>query len=102
VRSRVVGIKPNVTYATAGDISRVTQAPYGLCSVSSNDLEPRELIVSGGTGGAETADVFRLAGLLDVMREEQAEFLDQRRSIWPTHQAGRPRARGGGHGQPRA
>jgi uncharacterized protein (DUF362 family) len=39
-------------------------------------LEPGELIVSGGTGGAETADVFRLAGLLDVMREEQAEFLD--------------------------
>src|SRR5918999_3577437 len=40
---------------------------------------PRELVVSGGAGAAETEDVFRYTGMLDVVREEGAEFFDHNR-----------------------
>jgi hypothetical protein len=37
---------------------------------------PRELIVSGGSGAAETEDVFRVAGLMEVVEQEKARFFD--------------------------
>src|SRR5918999_6135622 len=40
---------------------------------------PRQLVVTGGAGAAETEDVFRYTGMLDVVREEGAEFFDHNR-----------------------
>jgi uncharacterized protein (DUF362 family) len=42
-------------------------------------LEPRELVVTGGAGAAETEDVFRHSGMLDAVRAEEATFVDHNR-----------------------
>jgi hypothetical protein len=42
-------------------------------------LRPRELVVSGGAGAAETEDVFRYAGLTQVLEEEGCGFFDHNR-----------------------
>ncbi len=80
VRGRRVAVKPNDTYATADDRTGVTQ-PDTLRSVLRHlkQLEPRELVVSGGAGAAETDDVFRVAGLMDVVEQEGATFFDHNR-----------------------
>jgi uncharacterized protein (DUF362 family) len=36
-------------------------------------------VVSGGAGAAETDDVFRIGGLMDVVEQEQAAFFDHNR-----------------------
>ncbi|MFL6280319.1 MAG: DUF362 domain-containing protein [Vicinamibacterales bacterium] len=40
---------------------------------------PRELIVTGGAGAAETDEVFRIGGLMDVVNEAGAIFVDHNR-----------------------
>jgi uncharacterized protein (DUF362 family) len=40
---------------------------------------PSELVVTGGAGAAETDEVFRLAGLVDVVVQEGATFFDHNR-----------------------
>jgi hypothetical protein len=40
---------------------------------------PRELVVTGGAGAAKTAEVFRLAALMEVVRQEGATFFDHNR-----------------------
>src|SRR5437016_5098028 len=59
VRDRVVAVKPNETWASAEDTTGVTQA-YTLRGVlrSLKQVGPRELMVSGGAGAAETDAVF--------------------------------------------
>jgi uncharacterized protein (DUF362 family) len=80
VRGRLVAIKPNETYATADDVSGVTQADTLRAVVRVlKRFGPRHLVVSGGAGAAETEDVFRFAGLLDVINQEQVEFFDHNR-----------------------
>lgn len=37
-----------------------------------NKFAPRRLVVNGGAGAAETANVFRVAGLMVVVEEEAA------------------------------
>lgn len=80
IRGKLVAVKPNETYASASDKTGVTQAdtlrailryikPYG----------PRELVVSGGAGAAETEEVFRAVGIMEVIREEGVEFHDHNR-----------------------
>jgi uncharacterized protein (DUF362 family) len=80
VRDRVVAVKPNETFATADDTSAVTQ-PDTLRAVLRvlSRFQPAQLIVSGGAGAAETEDVFRVAGLLDVIRQAGAELFDHNR-----------------------
>lgn len=80
VRGKVVAVKPNETYATAEDVSGVTQADTlrAVLRVLKR-FGPARLVVSGGAGAAETEDVFRVAGLLDVIREEQVEMFDHNR-----------------------
>jgi uncharacterized protein (DUF362 family) len=75
-----VAIKPNDTYATAEDTTGVTQ-PDTLRAVLRNvkQFGPRELIVTGGAGAAETDEVFRIDGLMDVVEEEGATFFDHNR-----------------------
>src|SRR3954454_15267078 len=70
VRGKRVAVKPNETWASAEDTTGVTQ-PDTLRAVlqQMKQLGPSELIVTGGAGAAETEDVFRVAGLMDVVKE---------------------------------
>lgn len=80
VRDRCVAVKPNDTYAAADDTTAVTQ-PDTLRAVLRRvkRFAPRELIVTGGAGAAETDEVFRVAGLMDVVEQEGAAFFDHNR-----------------------
>jgi len=80
VRGRRVAVKPNDTWASADDISGVTQADTLAAVLDAVRAHgPAELIVTGGAGAAETADVFRFAGLTDVVRSRGARFVDHNR-----------------------
>jgi uncharacterized protein (DUF362 family) len=80
VQRRVVAVKPNETYASSNDTTGVTQ-PDTLRAVLRylKKFHPKELIVSGGSGAAETHDVFETVGLMQVVREEGVEFFDHNR-----------------------
>lgn len=80
VRGKLVAVKPNETWASAQDTTGVTQ-PDTLRAVlqAVNRFGPRELVVSGGSGAAETEDVFRVVGLMDVVAQEGAAFFDHNR-----------------------
>jgi uncharacterized protein (DUF362 family) len=80
VRGKIVAVKPNETWATADDTTSVTQADTLRAALRAVKRHaPRELIVTGGAGAAETADVFRHAGMMDVVEEEGAAFFDHNR-----------------------
>jgi uncharacterized protein (DUF362 family) len=80
VRDRLVAVKPNDTWASPEDKTGVTQ-PDTLRAVLSHikRFGPRELVVTGGAGAAETEDVFRLVGLMEVVEQEGATFFDHNR-----------------------
>ena len=80
VAGKLVAVKPNDTWASKSDTTGVTQ-PDTLRAVLRHlkQFEPRELVVTGGAGAAETDDVFRIAGLMDVVHEEGATFFDHNR-----------------------
>ncbi|HEX3657074.1 MAG TPA: DUF362 domain-containing protein [Pirellulales bacterium] len=80
VSGKLVAVKPNETYADAKDKTAVTQ-PDTLRAVlqAIKPLNPRHIVVTGGSGAAETDEVFRVAGLMDVVREEGVEFVDHNR-----------------------
>lgn len=80
VRGKLVAVKPNDTWASEEDTTGVTQ-PDTLRAVlrEVKRFGPRRLVVSGGAGAAETDEVFRIAGLIDVVEEEGAEFFDHNR-----------------------
>lgn len=80
VRDRVVAVKPNDTWASDTDISGVTQADTLRAVLREVKRHgPKEVVVTGGAGAAETADVFELAGLMEVIEEEDVEFFDHNR-----------------------
>lgn len=80
VRGQVVAVKPNETWASEEDVSGVTQPDTLRAVLRAVKAEnPRELIVTGGAGAAETDDVFRIAGLMQVVEEEGATFFDHNR-----------------------
>jgi uncharacterized protein (DUF362 family) len=80
IGGRRVAVKPNDTWASEDDTTGITQ-PDTLRAVlrAVQRHRPRELIVTGGAGAAETEDVFRIGGLMDVVREAGAEFVDHNR-----------------------
>ncbi len=80
LRNKVVAIKPNDTWADTDDTTAVTQ-PDSLRAVLRyiKQFHPKELVVTGGSGAGETDEIFRLAGLMDVVEEEYAEFFDHNR-----------------------
>jgi uncharacterized protein (DUF362 family) len=80
IRSKRVAVKPNDTWASAEDTTAVTQ-PDTLRAVLRyvQRFAPSELVVTGGAGAAETDEVFRLAGLVDVVVQEGATFFDHNR-----------------------
>jgi uncharacterized protein (DUF362 family) len=80
VRSKLVAVKPNETNATMDSKGGVTQ-PDTLRAVlrEVKRFGPRELVVSGGSGGSKTDEVFRITGLMQVVEEEGATFFDHNR-----------------------
>ncbi len=80
VRGKRVAVKPNDTWASEEDKTGVTQADTLQAVLRAvKRFSPRELIVSGGAGAAETEDVFRIAGLMAVIEQEGAVFFDHNR-----------------------
>src|SRR5438046_8441351 len=77
IRGKLVAVKPNETWASADDTTGVTQ-PDTLRAVLRyvKQYGPRQLVVTGGSGAAETDEVFRVAGLKDVVEREEAIFVD--------------------------
>jgi uncharacterized protein (DUF362 family) len=80
VRGRLVAVKPNDTWASPEDKAGVTQ-PDTLRAVLGHvkQFGPSELVVTGGAGAAETDEVFRIAGLMEVVEQEGATFFDHNR-----------------------
>jgi uncharacterized protein (DUF362 family) len=80
IRNKLVAVKPNETWASPADKTGVTQ-PDTLRAVLRyiKQFSPRELVVTGGAGAAETDEVFRIVGLMDVVNEEGATFFDHNR-----------------------
>jgi uncharacterized protein (DUF362 family) len=81
IAGQVVAVKPNETWASAEDCTGVTQ-PDTLRAVIRHIKQwaPRQIVVTGGAGAAETDEVFRLAGLMAVVEEEGVEFFDHNRA----------------------
>ena len=80
VCNKIVAVKPNESWASEEDKTGVTQ-PDTLRAVLRyvKQFGPSELVVSGGAGGAETEEVFRIVGLMNVVEEEGATFFDHNR-----------------------
>ena len=80
VRGKIVAVKPNETWASREDCTAVTQADSLRAVLREiKRFEPRALIVTGGAGAGETDEIFRIAGLMDVVESEGAEFFDHNR-----------------------
>src|SRR4051794_9411115 len=81
VRDKLVAVKPNDTWASPEDKKGVTQ-PDTLRGVLRHikQFNPRELVVTGGAGAAETDEVFCVAGLMGVVEQEGATFFDHNRA----------------------
>ena len=80
IDGKIVAVKPNDTWASREDLTAVTQADTLRAVLRFlRTLRPKTLIVSGGAGAAETEEVFRLSGMMQVLEEEGAEFFDHNR-----------------------
>lgn len=85
VRGRAVAVKPNETSATSDDATGVTQPDTLRAALRAvKEHAPRELMVTGGSGAGETDEIFEITGLMDVVREEGAEFVDHNRPPFET------------------
>lgn len=80
VRGKLVAVKPNETTASKEDRTGVTQ-PDTLRAVLRDikQYQPRELVVTGGSGAGETDEIMRVAGLMEVVEQEGATFFDHNR-----------------------
>jgi uncharacterized protein (DUF362 family) len=80
IRNKVVAVKPNETWASAEDVTAVTQ-PDTLQAVLRflKRFKPKKMIVTGGAGAGETDEILRIAGLMAVIEKEQVEFFDHNR-----------------------
>lgn len=80
VRGKLVAVKANDTWASKDDVTGVTQ-PDTLRAVIKHikRFGPREIVVTGGAGSAETDEVFKIAGLMKVVEEERVAFFDHNR-----------------------
>jgi uncharacterized protein (DUF362 family) len=77
IRGKIVAVKPNDTWASEQDKTAVTQ-PDTLRAVLRyiKPFGPKELIVTGGSGAGDTAKIFEVSGLMQVVKEEDASFFD--------------------------
>ena len=80
IAGKHVAIKPNDTWASQEDTTAVTQADSLRAVIQLVKAEePASITVTGGAGAAETDDVFRITGMMQVIEEEGVEFFDHNR-----------------------
>jgi uncharacterized protein (DUF362 family) len=77
IKDKIVAVKPNETWASNEDKTAVTQ-PDTLRGVLQyvKKFNSKELIVTGGSGAGETREIMEIAGLMEVVNAEKAEFFD--------------------------
>ena len=80
LRNRKVAVHPNDTWASPEDTTAVTQ-PECLRALLRyiQKFSPKELIVTAGSGAGESDEIFRIAGLMEVVEAEGAIFFDHNR-----------------------
>ncbi len=75
-----VAIKPNDTWASPTDLTPCTQPDTLRATIRFiKKFSPSKITVSGGSGAAQTEDVFRYLGLDKVIAEEEVFFFDHNR-----------------------
>jgi uncharacterized protein (DUF362 family) len=75
-----VAIKPNDTWASRRDKTACTQAETLEAVIKQiKRFKPKKITVTGGSGDAETDDVFNILGLDKVIEQEGVEFFDHNR-----------------------
>lgn len=80
-----VAIKPNDTWALQNDLTACTQADTLKATIRYvKKFSPRKITISGGSGAAQTIDVFRYLGLDKVIEEEKVEFFDHNNAPFHT------------------
>lgn len=80
IGGKVVAIHPNDTWASEEDKTAVTQPDSLQATIRYlKRFQPRELIVTGGSGAGETDQIFKLVGLMDIIEQEQVIFFDHNR-----------------------
>ena len=76
IKGKHVAIKPNDTWASPSDLTPCTQADTLRGTIRYiKRFSPSKITVSGGSGAAQTEDVFRYLGLDKVIEEENVSFL---------------------------
>ena len=80
VRGKLTAVKPNETWATKDDTTAVTQGDTLRAVLRAvKAAGPRELVVTGGAGAAETEEVFRHSGMMEALEAEGVELHDHNR-----------------------
>jgi uncharacterized protein (DUF362 family) len=80
VTGKHVAVKPNDTRATGHDRTACTHADTVRALVRYlKRFKPQKITITGGSGAAETDEVFRLMGIDAVIREEGVAFFDHNR-----------------------
>lgn len=81
IQRKIVAVKPNDTWASPDDVTAVTQPDtlQGLLRYV-KQFQPKQLIVSGGSGAGETDEIMKLTGMMTVVENERAVFFDHNRS----------------------
>jgi uncharacterized protein (DUF362 family) len=80
IHNKIVAVHPNDTWASAGDKTAVTQPDSLRATIRYlKKFQPKELVITGGSGAGETDEIFRIAGLMEVIEQEQVTFFDHNR-----------------------
>src|SRR5512147_2718968 len=74
-KDKLVAIHPNDTTATAKDKTACTQVDSLRATIRSiKALRPKSIVITGGAGAMETADVFKVMGYMEVIESEGVEW----------------------------
>lgn len=77
IRDKFVAVKPNETWASSEDFTAITQADSLRATLEYLlQFQPQRLVVTGGSGAAQTPDVMEISGMMQVIRDLGVEFFD--------------------------
>ncbi|MDD4938707.1 MAG: DUF362 domain-containing protein [Candidatus Omnitrophica bacterium] len=85
LKNKHVAVKPNETWASKNDLTACTQADtLDALIIYIKDFRPRKITVTGGSGAAETGEVFKLLGIDKIIKKHAVEFFDHNRKPFKT------------------
>lgn len=77
ITGKHIAIKPNDTWASVTDLTPCTQSDTLRAAIRYfKGFSPSRITVTGGSGAANTIDVFKLLGLDKVIEDEKVELFD--------------------------